>query len=178
MAAGVNGVCREIHLALPDPALDMYRLHQLVWEAVKQKTPPRVRPRFLYARVSPRLAVIRSTYFDRGRATRWSEGKLRATLVTSKTGLHDRRMYGLTGEDALHKVRASMLSHGIEVLDAQIERQYELVGMKSKESRWIVLPVSDVVLTARALNSAKADLAWVNGIGRGKRFGCGMIRHA
>lgn len=174
----MSGVCREIHLALPDSDLDMYRLHQLVWEAVSQKVSPPVRPSFLYARTSARLAVIRSRYLDRGQISRWSDGRKRATLVTSKIGAMDRRMHGLVGMEAINKIRTSMLVHGIYVSDIEIERQYEMVGLKSREARRITLPVSDVLFTAKALNGALADLAWANGIGRGKRFGCGMMRHA
>lgn len=171
-------VAREMHVALPCEATDMYRQHQLVWDAVCRVVQPSVRPIFIYTLLSPRLALVRSCNLGRGRVTRWSDRRLRATFVTSKIGLQDRKMHALGLAEAEEKVRAMLASHGILAEDVRIDQQRELIGTKVKESRRIVLPVSDVTIVARADNAAMASAAWVNGVGRGKRFGCGMMREA
>lgn len=168
--------CREIHVALPDTGGDIYLQHQKVWEVMASHIDRRRRESFIYAMRSPRMAHVRSAYLLRGHPAAMPASPLCMTLVTAKQV--DGRLVALRGQAAFDKVRALLTEHGIYPEQLAIDEQFELIGFKAKQQRRIALPVSHIRFVPRISNPAKAHLAWCDGIGRGKRFGCGMLRVA
>lgn len=171
-------LCREIHVALPDSADDLYRQHQLVWEAVRNKLVLPGQGSFVYAMLSPRVAVVRSHRFDRGPPSRLTERPLCLTLVSAVQEPGTGRLRALYGEEAVSKISSLLAKHGFGVEDLVVEQQTEQVGKKVRADMRIAIPTSVVRFTPKVQNLALADHAWSNGIGRGKRFGCGMLRVA
>ena len=168
--------CREIHVALPDTGGDIYLQHQKVWEVMASHIDRRRRESFIYAMRSPRMAQVRSAYLLRGQPAPLPTAPLRLLLATAKQV--DGRLVPLNGHAAFDKVRSILDEHGIYPEQLSIDEQSEITGFKAKHQRRITLPVSDVRFVPKIVNAATANLAWRDGVGRGKRFGCGMLRTA
>lgn len=177
-ADGINVAdpCRELFVALPNTGGDIYVQHQKVWEAMAPHMDRAGHGHFLYVMTSPRLALVRSTHLARGKLTTMPDAMLRMTVVTARQV--EGRLLRLDRTQAFDKIRLMLDEHGIYPEQLAIDRQYDLAGNKAKEQRKITLPVSEIRFMPRLLNRAKAHLAWRDGIGRGKRFGCGMLRIA
>jgi len=178
LASCVTDTCRELRIALPSTAGDVYRQHQLVWKAMRA-TGDRVRD-FIYVMLSPHIALVRSRQLSRGSVSDAIEGSLRIRIVSARQAGHG-GLESLDVEGTLKLAERLFSAHGFVIDDLHVEDQTRLHGIKVDRSGCrlnIVLPVSDLMFQGRCSNRAGAALAWANGMGRGKRFGCGMLRKA
>ena len=163
-------------IALPDSGGDLYKQHQLVWSAMHPYT--RQGKDFVFGMVSPRLAKVRSTRLPRGAITIPRDGKMEVTLVTSRR--NGSLMTALDEAETKLMAKALLFENGFEVDSVEVAWQQSVAGIKIDRetgyNRKIVLPVSHLSLGVRITHRARANLAWRNGIGRGKRFGFGMLQ--
>ena len=168
---------REILVSLPGAPADIYRRHQLVWRAMHNCTRPG--SRFLFAAVSPHLVRVRGA-IDRGRPAVLSDGDIRVDLVVASR--HGNSMRALEDSELPGWTRRLMQVHGYAVTDVTTLARGEALGRKLDKSTGqtleIRLPVASLHLKTRIENRARADLAWSHGIGRGRRFGYGMMFRA
>lgn len=166
---------REVTVALPAHGEDIYRRHQLVWTVMHGRAGSG--GDFVFAMLSPRIALLRSSRFDRGVLTVPREGRLAVSLVAvSRMQDGDR---AITDAMAPAFVTDLMGQHGIVVDLVSISPPREAVGIKQRQGtrHRIALPIRDVLMDARIADPLLAEIAWRSGIGRGKRFGYGMLRH-
>lgn len=175
LAAAVTSNCREVHIALPATDGDVYRQHQLVWEAMRGVA--RHGRDFVYAMLSPNVALVRSERLTRGKVCAFREDKMRVLLATARQT--DRGLVALGPADATAMAEDLLARNGIRAAGLQIDGQDLLQGSKldrdSGRRHAIRIPVSQLNFKARFTNTALALLAAQNGIGRAKRFGCGML---
>lgn len=166
---------KEILIALPEHGDDIYRRHQLVWRAMHGNvTSGRG---FIFQAVGAHLARVRSDTLERGMATQAREGWLTVTLVASAripsvaTPLKDDDLPGYLDQ--------LMTGHGYELLSCQFTDSWPARGRKRDRETGrvhaIELPTREITMNVRITHPAKAELAWQYGIGRGKRFGFGML---
>jgi len=156
----------------PDTGRDLYGIHQAVWKAVA----PHLRDgrAFIFWMTDPTCARVRSEHFGVGRPQLLRDGWLSTSLVTalrSKSGMRavDDANLGpwldrLAGEN------------GLRLIDFSAKPLRFVRGHKGRLGITITLPVRDVRMRVKIEQRAKAELAWHRGIGRGKRFGFGMLR--
>jgi len=169
---------REILVALPHSRGDIYRRHQLVWRAMHGRA--RQGSAFLFAEVSPHLVRVRSSCLERGSPSSLAEGIHRLQLVTARRdGL---RMTVIPDADVTEWVSALLDQHGLRTCHVELRGSSIVTGIKrdritGKEMN-IQLPVKDLLIDVSISHRAKANLAWAHGIGRGKRFGFGMLQRA
>lgn len=179
LATDVTDTCREWRVAIPSTGGDVYQQHQLVWQAMRG-TGDHIRE-FIYAMQSPHVAVVRSRQFRRGAVSEAYEGPLRICIVSARQVEYG-GLQALGVESTLELAERLIGNHGIVANDLRVECQSRLRGTKVDRNGarplHIVLPVSELVFHGRFTNRARAAIAWANGIGRGKRFGCGMLRKA
>lgn len=172
----VSEFCREVMVALPDTGGDIYRQHQHVWKAMHGDF--RHGREFVYSMLSPHLALVRSTRLSRGVTSVLPEHSMKATLVTAaQTPAGLRR---LDRDEARGMVASLLHRHGIMAARIEISSQRMATGCKvdrvTGRRHVIAVPISDVIFDARVHQPALAQLAWRDGIGRGKRFGFGMLQ--
>lgn len=173
----MTDVCREILVAVPDVGGDIYRQHQHVWTVMHGKA-RRGGSSFCYVMRSPHLAVVRSHLLDHGTVSTLAERPMRASLITAKQTASG--LQALSAGEARLRVQELLAAHGIATADVAVLEQRTLTGCKrdrvTGQAMRIALPVSAVQFVPRFSDAAKAHLAWRDGIGRGKRFGCGMLQ--
>lgn len=167
---------REIRVALPGTGGDVYRQHQLVWDAMRDVA--RHGRDFVYAMQSPHLALVRSERLARGQVCELRDGQMRVLLATARQTA--RGLVALGPDEALAMADALLGRNGVQAEDLRVEGQAALRGAKLDRASGrrlnIRLPASTITFTARFTNRGLAALAMQNGIGRAKRFGCGMLR--
>lgn len=171
---------REIRIALPEHADDIYRRHQLVWRAVHGHVGSG--RDFLFTAIGSHQALVRSEALPRGAASELREGLLMAALVTSVrtngTGDGDMLPEAMLGEWLTQLVS----ENGFRLNRYTVLTEGTVRGRKIDPSTGrtlaIRLPVREIQLDVTIQHTAKANLAWKNGLGRAKRFGYGMLRHA
>lgn len=170
----VNG--REILVALPGATGDIYRQHQMVWDVIQYDV-QRGRD-FIYAMTSPHLARVRSPHLARGTVSAMRDGPMIIDLVTAKR--NGQRMSALASDEAIATAITLLKEGGIRAQQVEILEQANATGTKhdrhTGRAMTIALPVSRISFHATTMHQAKANLAWINGIGRAKRFGYGMLR--
>jgi hypothetical protein len=167
----------EMILAVPTSMQDIYRLHQNVWMHVERALAVRHRPTILYrqdrgmvrVRVSD-AAVMQGcgtperAFFEADQRMDW---KIRLGLW--------RREQQATDNHIETRVFNMLERSGVEVLTL---RAHKSVSSGRKGSHVIQLPIADVQAQIRVIDPTMAAKAWLNGIGRGRRFGFGMIMAA
>lgn len=108
------------------------------------------------------------------------EGRLKIEIVTAKRD--GQRMMALPAESVPAWFEALLQGHGIEACRIGEVRRDIVRGRKTDRHTGtpleIQLPVSEIHFDAVIVHRAKANLAWAYGVGRGKRFGFGMLRVA
>lgn len=169
---------RETLVALPPWHGDIYRRHQLVWRAMNGIT--RVGTSFVFAAVSEHMVAVRSDRIERGAISTLAEGQLRTQLVAARR--EGTRMTSIQA-DEMHDWAAVLLSaHGMSLRRLEVLSSSIAAGRKrdrtTGEEMAIRLPIKEVLLDVEIQHPAKANLAWAHGIGRGKRFGFGMLQRA
>ncbi len=168
-------VVREMRVALPDHAGDIYRRHQLVWEIMHGRA--RTGSSFVFAMLSPRTALLRSDRIERGTPAVPREGWTVVSIVTALR-MPDGSP-AMANQEAETYIAGLMLRHGVSVDHLKVSPTRDAVGVKPRlgSNGRIVLPVRDVLMEVRIADQAHAEAAWRAGVGRGKRFGYGMLRH-
>lgn len=171
---------REILVALPGDTDDIYCRHQQVWSAMSD-----VAQRgqdFLYAMVSSRLARVRSAKLDRGTVSEARAGAMALTVVAGRRLDNSDRLTPLTEAEIAAWLSSLLPGHGLAVGNLVVERVGTAHGIKVDRSvaeprqMRIWLPFAHVRFDAAITNPALAALAWRDGVGRGRRFGFGMLR--
>ncbi|HEU0198316.1 MAG TPA: type I-E CRISPR-associated protein Cas6/Cse3/CasE [Nevskiaceae bacterium] len=167
---------KEAIVALPGPASDIYRRHQMVWQFMHRKA--RSGSDFTFAMVADRMALVRSTCLPFGRPSAVSDG-----LITLDTVALVRNAFGEAPvPDVKAKAFAATLlgTHGFAVHALRVSRHRAETGLKQRCGRTfrISLPVRTIVADVRVADPRAAADAWLHGVGRGKRFGFGMLRHS
>jgi hypothetical protein len=175
----VSAHATELILAVPSDITDIYELHQTVWSQVQRYQLVDHRPRLLYRRdggmirvrvmdcaMKTGCGVSASTSFSEGQLVEWKVSialwRDTVSLQLKEGAVPDRIVDLLTraGVDIEAMEYSVRLAHG------------EKKGMS------IDLPVADVRVFAKLVSPLDAKLAWEEGIGRGRRFGFGMIAAA
>lgn len=172
------GSLKETLVALPPWKGDIYRRHQLVWRAMHGH--PKGDRSFIFAEVSPSIVCVRSACLERGTPSGLVDGALRVDLVAARRS--GQRMIALTDNETPEWASELLSQHGLQATRVTIIGSEMAAGRKlyktSGETLAIQLPIKSLVLEVSIDQRAKANLAWAHGIGRGKRFGFGMLRRA
>lgn len=169
---------REILIATPEEAIDIYRQHQQVWEHAQRAAMPGVRPTFLF-RAERGLIRVRSPDFARGTLRRFLPEVPAyldlAAIIQSEEG----RELSVPSDDLPAWAQRKLAAAGFDVLKLSVidvacragEKMDRLTGRRHS----IALPVASLKLDLAISDEAKAKAAWATGIGRGRRFGLGML---
>lgn len=172
-------VPRELLIALPEHEIDLYRVHQLVWshvaKAVDQKS---VRPSFIF-RIDAGMVRVRSNDLPSRRCTvsvPIASRPLRIDLAAVWGGNHDETVpHDMLESWCLKKLATA--GYGATQIDIEMEHR-DGVKFIDGRSHKINIPVARcTVHDWSTLDSGLSGEAWIKGIGRGKRFGLGMLAH-
>ncbi len=171
---------REILIATPGLPSDLYRMHQTVWlHAVKAAKPGKT-PRFLY-RVENGMVKIRSPDFNIGTVREFRAGRPCTLDIAAviQSVVHGQQP---VPRSALHSWAVNKLNDaGFYVRQLQVLRYEIHRGVKrdrnTAQKHLIELPVARIQLDLEIEDRSLADAAWCHGIGRGRRFGFGMLCH-
>lgn len=172
------GALREALVALPLTHGDIYRRHQLVWRAMHGLV--RDGRSFIFASVSDHMVAVRSEQLERGEPSSLTDGWLRVQVVAARRD--GQRMMAIESRQMEGWATALLIPHGLSVRRVEVLGDLVASGCKrdpaTGKDLTIRLPVKDMLLDVAIDHRAKANLAWANGVGRGKRFGFGMLRRA
>ncbi len=173
----MNPHLREMMLALPSAQTDLYRIHQLVWEHVARVSTKRD-PEFIY-RIDDGMIRVRSDSLPH-MSTRAciSRPNVRVHLDLAAVSGTDHQTPVPSNEiDAWS--REKLQQHGFTVQTLEVVQHELRTGCKRSGGRThaIRIPVARLEATINVANDDLASLAWRGGIGRGKRFGLGMLAH-
>lgn len=171
---------REIMIAIPGLPSDLYQMHQCVWEHAAHAAKPGKKPRFLY-RVENGMVQVRGPDFRTGMVREFNPVRpVRLDIVAVKRSRVDGQI----------PVEASQLNDwmvgtlekvGLKVRRLHIESYVIHRGIKrdrnTNRSHLIELPVARLQLKLDVQDQTLAIAAWSDGIGRGRRFGFGMLCH-
>lgn len=176
-----EGPMRDLLLVLPpDPALsDVYREHQAVWrELIRIGMPAeqgQVAP-FLFARDGDLVRVRAAHPFLRAPLARpIVEGRLSLRLLAERSPKEGQAR--ILQPDAILAFADAMLRRqGFRATSIKVMSRRVLEGTKGGHT--IRLRAVDLTLHGSFESFALAQRAWSCGIGRAKRFGCGMLHAA
>ncbi len=166
---------QELLLACPTADSDIYRVHQTVWPITNRHQDVRHTPTLLYRaedgiiRVRISDCAMRGTRPVKVTLTEGTEMTMRVKLALWRT-VPTRLQPGQLQQ----RIRELLGSAGLTCLDIQCTR-YVAQGHKQRLGVDIALPIADVSGRVRVDNSSLACNAWRQGVGRGKRFGFGML---
>lgn len=164
----------EIALAIPRSITDIYTLHQVVWTHVAESLAVQKNPDFLYRRegglVRARISQC-AVRIGRGSpvAVRFELGSVHSWVVQVALW---RSVSQAVQKNTRERVIDLLSRAGVEVLDVECS---ESVGEGVKRNHRIVLPLAIVKAKVRIIDADLAHQSWIEGIGRGRRFGFGMI---
>lgn len=171
---------REILVATPGLPTDLYRMHQHVWEHASRAAKPGKRPRFLY-RVEDGLVKIRGRDFNKGTVREFRAGQPCSLDIAAviQSDAHGQRPVAHAALEPwlVSKLKgAGFKVRELEVIRYEMQRGAKL-DRETGRRHLIELPVARVLLDLEIEDRELADAAWCDGIGRGRRFGCGMLCH-
>lgn len=164
---------RELCFAVPDAVTDIYQLHQMVWSHVDALRDVHARPTILYRRDRGLLRVrVSGVAMRHGRPVNVAHREGDVVRLSLRAALW--RHVGAS--DAASRMRAAELleAAGLQPLGVAVNTSVA-IGYKASAGVLIRLPVADVLARCRVLDAARANDAWRFGVGRGRRFGFGMI---
>lgn len=178
----------EIVIGVPHDSDDLYLRHQQVWQGmhgIARKTghADGVGGRgaeFLYAQIHPRLYLVRSRHLDASlgakKAVMPSTGqkvRFMLDLVAMRGTLHDQPV----PEVELHDwAQARIEANGWTCNEVQVESAGRRLGRK--HNMRIDLQVVSLRGVLSIADQSRSAASFVSGIGRGRRFGFGMLRLA
>lgn len=167
---------REINIALPTRETDMYRIHQHVWRHVMQACGRGSQPPYFLYRVDGPFVRIRSDAFRRTGVV--------ADFRSTRPVYVD--LAALQGGGTKQPVPAHLLEDwcarqlataGFLVRDLTVVGREVRTGFKPAGAHTITIPVARVEALVRVADQRTCDCTWRTGLGRGKRFGLGMLTH-
>lgn len=167
---------REMTLAIPPHGEDIYRRHQLVWRAMHRKAGSG--QDFLFAAQSANVMLIRSDRLHQGVESQLREGALTVSVVAeTRMGNVGKAVSDQTLPEWMERM---MDNHGFRLQGMQSSELYYANGLKmdGEKPLAILLAIRDIRMDVGITHRGKAQRAWQMGIGRGKRFGYGMLRPA
>lgn len=171
-----DSVVREILIALPDSIPDLYGMHQQIWSHVERAVRPGFRPNFLY-RVEKGVAKVRSRDFQRGCIRSFKPGRCSLDLVAVTRSLSGE--CPVAHADLVDWASQKIAGCGFIVNDLVIDEYNFQYGRKvlssNRGSHNIALPVAKLSLQLDVADKNLAHQSWIDGLGRGRRFGFGMI---
>lgn len=170
---------REIIIALPDQIPDLYGLHQCVWDHALRAARPGVRPAFLY-RVEQGIIHVRSADFVRGIIKELRPGPYLldiAAIVQGHDGEHPVALSDLPAWAREKIARAGFHIKHLELVDFGTQHGQKRDRFSSRR-HWIHIPTAKLRLDLDICQHDQAQNAWRCGLGRGRRFGLGMLHPA
>lgn len=168
---------RELLIALPDSETDLYRIHQLVWNHVAKATrDQRKRPEFIY-RIDDGMIRVRSRDLP-AQVTRSTQFRANTPVQIDLAAV-----WGSEHENAVPASHMAawctqkLESVGFEVQALEVTDIQTRTGFKFADEgvQNIKIPVARVNATLKITDPVMATVAWQQGVGRGKRFGLGML---
>jgi len=172
---------RDVLIALPErERADVYTEHQAVWRELGRLGVP-VQPcgaaPFLFASDGSGLIQARVAHpLLRAPLSRPVEsGRYRCRVLAATR--HGQTARSVEHADLPGFVRALMARHGLQAMRIAIEDVQTRHGLKAGDHA-ITLHTAEAVVEGRFETPLQAHSAWITGIGRAKRFGCGMLRVA
>lgn len=169
---------REILIAAPDVSPDLYRLHQQVWEHAQRAARPGGRPTFLF-RADRGVVRARSVDFVRGIERNFRSNADVSLDLAAVIQTMDGREQPVAHGDLSAWVADRLAAAGFDVraidLLAYDMRSGVKVDRATGRRHMISLPVACLRLRLEIVDQGKAMCAWREGIGRGRRFGLGML---
>lgn len=171
---------REIRLALPGDTEDLYVRHQQVWAALR--TQVQEGRDFLYRLVTPRVALVRSAALLQGPVVdELPPGRIELDLVASDR-VDRNKERPVSKEEIVPWVMRLLMQHGLEARDVAVLRHGVATGLKPQRSEQpahrIRYGVARIQAAVTISDQRLARAAWREGIGRGRRFGFGMLAAA
>jgi hypothetical protein len=164
----------------PDPSLaDVYREHQAVWRELVRIGMPAEHGQaapFLFARDGD-LVRVRAThpFLQAPLARPICEGRLRLRLLAERSPKEGSAR--VVEPNAIADFADTLLRRqGFRASAIEVAGAHVLTGIKGEHP--IRLRTVDLMLRGRFDSPALAQRAWACGIGRAKRFGCGMLHAA
>lgn len=171
---------REILIAIPGLPHDLYRMHQCVWDHAERAARPGKPPLFLY-RVENGMVQVRGRDFRKGivrefnaqRAFRLDIAAVKRSSVAGQTAV--------PASELDDWCVGALAKAGFAVRELAVESYGVQRGIKRDRNtgrrHLIELPVARLSLRLDVLDQDLANAAWADGIGRGRRFGLGMLCH-
>ena len=169
---------REILIAAPDVPHDLYQLHQQVWEYAHRAARPGIRPKFLF-RADRGVVRVRSADFARGVERSFRPGVDASLDLAAVLQSSDGRELAVAHDDLPTWAGDKLTAAGFEVLALEVVAYDMRSGLKMDRATGrrhrITLPVASLRLRLAIADQDKALCAWREGLGRGRRFGLGML---
>lgn len=168
---------QELMVACPNTGdeQDLYLMHQTVWSITERQQEVRHVPTLLYREDAGVIRVRVSDCAMRGTKPVGVSLALGAEMeVRVKLALWRTVPHRVQPGQIEHRVRQLLCGAGLTCLNVQ-SSQYVARGYKSSLNAAIALPIANVSGNVRVENAALAANAWTQGVGRGKRFGFGML---
>jgi hypothetical protein len=166
----------QITIGVPGSRDDIYLRHQQVWQAMHGIARRQCGGDFLFAQVAPQLFAVRSQRL-RGVteiAVMPGQGErqqLRVSLAAMRGKNHDEPV---PVRELAHWCAAKLEHNGVEVEELAVDGVKLHTG--DKHLMRIRVLAANVRARVRIADFERASHAFVNGVGRGKRLGFGMLR--
>lgn len=171
---------RELRLALPGETQDIYQRHQQVWRALHGQV--RHGPEFLYRMASPRMAIVRSEHIERGQTSALTQGPWRVDVVAARIVDRNKERPVPIDEIPSWATERLLIPHGIRPDAVRVDHHWIAAGIKpAREDRpahSIAYSAARLIVEGEIADRFLAQKAWRLGIGRGRRFGFGMLTQA
>lgn len=168
---------RELRLALPGDTDDLYVRHQQVWAALRTQVDEG--RDFLYRLTASRIALVRSACLRQGIVVSdLPPAHIALDLVAAdrEDGNKERPVPIARVADWSARL---LRQHGLEPSDVQLLRHGEAVGVKAARfdapGHRIRYATATITADVRISDLRLARSAWRLGVGRGRRFGFGML---
>lgn len=180
LAATRSGLAHELMLAVPLQMTDIYDVHQRVWEEVSRVQAVDHRPVILY-RHDPGLIRVRITdcalSFRAARPVRVTLESGQMMVVRARVALWRSVPRHASCGKVLQRVHELLAGAGLGAHPGDIHVETSVVnGRKHKRGGCeIELPVVSLKAQVQVREPANAMAAWSGGMGRGRRFGFGML---
>jgi hypothetical protein len=167
---------REITIALPTSETDLYRIHQHVWRHVVQACGTLREPPYFLYRVDGPLVRVRSDAFARAAmASSFTPGR---RIYVDLAALHGGGKKQPVPSHLLENWCARQLAlAGLSVRTLNVLTYEVRKGFKAAGGHTITIPVVRAEADVWVTDQRTCERSWRVGIGRGKRFGLGMLSH-